>query len=1294
MKRNKSIFVIALATLFGGIVAFTSSLAWMNITATMEKTHNPIEGTVEDAYYASGTGTALDPFIITRPRHLYNLAWLQFLGYYNKTNDHQYYFELGDNLDMSDYCAIPPIGSEKNPFVGNFNGKGYVISGVTISNNFEDFISHPSVISSWDNADRKQPHILGLFGIIGDYTNGNKPSNYSSEKNEFINTGITGATIKSTVTDCLAGIAAGYVNDTVLTDTHYVLKNIIVDNSNLSLPTTGTTSSYGGKTNNISDYTLVGYTNNTSGVVRATKSMYGINVDTNYTFNASEDGNDTGWGGSIDMMSVTKRLQRIRDSVNRSDFEYHSRYTTYEGGNTTHNAVGTDTSYTKLVNSDDEIGHFNFITGTSTVNERYALLGGGHWQENINYNYVSHSAFQITDGTQYMKVTSTTIDKTTTQSEGSYWAFDANQKLYTKSGTTYYYLRNNSGTLQATTTANNGSAWTIDDTGNNRLICSTAGNNRYTITYSNNSFRLVTGTATGNTIAPYSIRYKNENNYMTYSGTELVNSTSEVKIWYFSSMSNNTQIYTIINGENYYLNPNNVNNNEYMNLSKTTQTNWTWGTSGNYKTLTVAHAGNNTYRRLSYYPSDDEWYLSAKTNYNSLTITGTPEYSFTSTLTKTAYNGTIIGPDYGNAVTVSKMNYEGDDVTYFPLSTNNDTDDFAPKDSNTAYVVGGSRLTANTTTYDDNLTNVRFGYYPIQDNISADYNKTTGQFTNVYTINNNSKVKITDDSQYEKLIDAKKTLGGIMKGQTNVYGLHFMQSEISMDAITTASYVKVNGVEQEDYELPVNCIDFHLKEFGYINFLSGSYYPGNNSFFSLYQIERNPANHATAPNKITGIYEVKNVYQHKDKYINYSYVYELYDGTNTFYTKPYKLLSSDGDKEWIYDTENPWAENQYINSLPTDYRLVFNVANIKSNTVNDFENHVYYFEIPMNDGEFCLGSVAGADGAYLMYLDIGANAAKTTRTIAYEKFSLAEKTYLYPVGVALQTLPQTYTSGQATININTTIDESDSACMVVKATANGTYNIDRDAGDVTLTRTNATLAPPIYAGSDITLVHEKNSSTNIEIAPVTSYSYDVRRMQYFDYLVNTDTLSVTTFTDYSTDGGETFTRVIEQSRYTGTSNAGTPTSTYVYDPRGETPVDQRNDMKIYNTTSGIKYSVDEIINTSTLPIAEGKLPDTVILEFSFLQEGGSSYDESSKLIMVVDTSISQTETYYKFGNYTIVFTPESGSITIKVLDYESSFTVTVYNNGTSQSTDVNAVTVITINGTTITGTIGQTITIP
>ena len=1331
MKKKLFLAAIASFTLFIATTTVASTLSWLSAIAVMENEKNPIEGTVEDEYYASGIGTAGDPFIITKPRHLYNLAWLQYLGFYNKntgTDDHQFYFRLGDNIDMSQFGPIPPIGTELNPFVGNFDGRGYVISNLTISNTFTDYVSHPSAINAWDNnTTHKQPHILGFFGVIGEYPGGNKNSTYSTSVNELKNTGLTGVTIKTELTDSLAGVAAGYVRDSDTTDSHNVLSNVLVDNSSINLPQTGTTSSYGNDVGGnaltkISEYSLVGYTNNKSPIVKASKSLYGVNVDNNYTFNATESGNVNGWGGSVDMKSVLERLITIKGTKSKAAFPFKKTITHHESGGTTDtqttNTQQKNNAHTAtLINDNDQIGHFLFLHRNDDYDPNYAMFGGGHYQTDIYYDLVDRGAFQITNGTQYLKVTSTTINKTETASEGSYWAQDANGRLFTKSGDTYYYLRNNNGTLQATATENNGTAWTIDDSGTNRLISSTAGNNRYAISYSNNNFALITGTATGNTINPYSIRYQTDNDYMSYSGTELVNSTSETKIWYFTSTTNNTQIYTIINGENYYLNPNNINNNEYMNLSTTNQTNWTWGTSGNYKTLTVQGAGNQTYRRLSYYPSDDEWYLSKNANFNKLTISGTAEYSFTTNLTKTAYDGTIEGPDeaLNDSRKTEGMNYTDDDVTYFPLSTVNNTDNFTPDKSNTGYIVSGSNISSSDTNIDSANSIVRFsnlfgleqwklGNTTYPKSLSDDFNLTTGEFTNIYTIvkNGNNLVRSSnianDYTNYTKLKNAKETLGNVMKTANNpnkkAYGVHFMDAAISMNALTTAKYIKVNGKEYTNYQLPVNSIDFHLKEFGYINFIAGTYYRNsstdrNDSFFSIYQIERLD----NSPNTINRILEIKNIYQHTSKNKTYSYVYELSDGNSTIYTKPYIVTSSEGDKEWLYDDQSDWATNQYVNSLPPNYTKVFDVDVIKKNNINgtnqtnDFDYHPFYFEIPMNDGEFCLGSVSGGTGAYLMYLDIAANAAKTNRTIFYEKFTFTQKTYSHPLGVALQPLPTTYTSGVAVININDVVDDSDSACVEIKPTANGNYSMDRDSNNVALTRANTTLAPPIYAGESITLT----GTGDLDPVPTSSSSNTIERMQYYDYLINTNTLCVTTFTDYYSTSGTFENRVIEQNRYSGNAVNDNPTSTLVYDPNGilgEVKNDS-GDMKIYNTNTGISYTVAEFTNSSTVAISDARLPSTQILEFKFVQDGGD-YSDTTTLVVALDTAASQTDTYYKYANYTIVISPNAGTVTVKITDYESTFTISTYNSLTGTTTSGSVSTVITINGTTVTAE-GQTI---
>ena len=108
------------------------------------------------SYFECGSGSENDPYVITRPRHLYNLSRLQGLGLFGEKT----YFELGlvglngdqsgqprcylDDtsstvvpfLDMTDsnydYEPINAIGSEAMPFYGEFNGHGLEIKNLTV----------------------------------------------------------------------------------------------------------------------------------------------------------------------------------------------------------------------------------------------------------------------------------------------------------------------------------------------------------------------------------------------------------------------------------------------------------------------------------------------------------------------------------------------------------------------------------------------------------------------------------------------------------------------------------------------------------------------------------------------------------------------------------------------------------------------------------------------------------------------------------------------------------------------------------------------------------------------------------------------------------------------------------------------------------------------------------------------------------------------------------------------------------------------------------------------------------
>ena len=159
MKRQK-----LLSTVFIGVTSLLVTTILLSITLSLALYKKYIQGNGTygevslRSYYERGSGTRTDPFVITRPRHLYNFSRLQGLGVYG---DKPYYFQLGledlggvdsngafmcyadDSsstqtryLDMSSSNRsnnpINAIGSEALPFYGVFDGKNVEIRNLNV----------------------------------------------------------------------------------------------------------------------------------------------------------------------------------------------------------------------------------------------------------------------------------------------------------------------------------------------------------------------------------------------------------------------------------------------------------------------------------------------------------------------------------------------------------------------------------------------------------------------------------------------------------------------------------------------------------------------------------------------------------------------------------------------------------------------------------------------------------------------------------------------------------------------------------------------------------------------------------------------------------------------------------------------------------------------------------------------------------------------------------------------------------------------------------------------------------
>ena len=1400
MKRNTSLIVALSAVIFTITVTIGTSLAWFGSMARMNTEDNPFEGSVQDKYYASGSGTSQDPFVITRPRHLYNLAWLQLLGFYNKNtgdDNHQFYFKLGNNIDMGDYCAIPPIGTELNPFVGHFDGAGYMVSNLKVSNDFSDYTFHPSVINNWTST-YKQPHILGFFGVIGQYPGGNQNSTYTSSVNAFVNTGITGANIKTVVLDSLVGLAAGYAVDSDLTDAQTTLKNVVVDNSTISLPETGTTAKYiydnegHAWTNNLSDFTLVGYTNDVRGVVKASETMYGVNVDSNITYSASESGTNTGWGGSLNMINLYDRITDIRKSTtysnDNSSYVWKKNHVIAPGAtaNSANDTVttadddvytseGTIRSFKHTTSSYQKAG--NFVNTHRSNDSNFNYLQGGTY--NV-YNYQKlyrHTGYRITvDGTNYLTSTNIANNGSVTSSSESnaiVWTIPTtgtSGKIYTTYDYTNYYLAVSGSTVILRTGETNGTTWEIDRdaSGHVRYVY----NGNY-LNYDNGWVMTALPAEPQDDPEPQPPAVVAEPNQATYEAR---------KITAPANADSSYQICYTYNDVTYYLNATNSNYSTttsifttgwaFSNLSGTSSTIYMYGTSrylypansmsmsNTSRNWSVTGGGNDTYR-FSYRSGNTTRYLrfngtsfayastnsqnyvtviktaTAVNNYNAVIdaeyaaalaeynqyLTDYGQYQTDHSAWQTSHDAWVInhanwvttmnnlhpiilsyaevdGPDIDNTYdrTEYGMEYKSTDTTFFPINivkddeathtaTTTDITQYYPKDTNTGYMTIGSKFDNSNTQITKDTSTMRVSRYNAASgdsnkNIKNSFKTGDTSLTNVKTVNASGTVVNVDNAlaaTYEKYADSKSAFEQILLSDAALdsdtrylYGLHFMDATISTDHILTADWVSINGVEKTNYDLPVNSIDFNLKENGYINFFAGTYFTNTvNSFFSLHKVVR-------SGNTISNILEIEEIYKDTSTTAkNHAYVYKLKDKQgNITYSCPY-TFDAQGNKTTLVAGKDPEANNLTYGELPAGYvsasSCVFKTSQIKTNTLTQY--YAYYFEIPVNAGEYCLGSVPGGTGGYLLYLDIGANAAKTNRTILYEKFVVTESTYSFPAGVSLISLPSPsspdFNPTTTVININAVIDASDSACMVIKATAVGDYGIDRNIlangnDDVALSRQNASLAPPIYAYEEIDLVHEVESDTPIQPTAISSSSYDVKRMLYYDFVINSDSLYVTTITDKN-NGDNTYTRSITQSLYSGNVVTNTPTATYVYD--GTT--DQRSSMKIYNSgNNGVKYTPEQLIvqTAGGLVLDASKLSNTQVLTFKLFLNGSDEFDPCPTLVAVPD-STNLAGTFYLFDNFKFdISAPAGGDITIKVTYWDGSteiyFGTYVVNSGT------------------------------
>ena len=406
-----------------------------------------VDGSIRASYFQSGDGTQANPFEIAKPEQFYNLAWLQYLGRFNEADGNgtipTTYFYLSADIDMTGY-VLPPVGTEKYPFVGNFDGNGKTVTGLKIA-----VPTDLPIEGEYEN-----PQIVGAFGVVGTMNGeagniiiGGQNYTYSSAANEVKNVTFKGLTVETQTTNALIGLAAGYVNGK-LTNVGIQLDNNLMSKVNIKF----NTSPLNAISANFSDHSLVGYTKDVETDTSNTVKHYQPTAAQG-TFTAKgETGDDeTTGGGSLNVSSLYDRVKAISAAAAQS-----GRIKTYYDDSGDNWKKG---SFTLLDDKD-------YLFGKARTGEYWT----GGYTYNLS-NLASGSIYRISNGSQGLVSPQLTIGfggvvkNADSRFNALPWTVEGageNWRIYTLLNGITYYLVPTGDSLSTTTIADNAGVWTIE----------------------------------------------------------------------------------------------------------------------------------------------------------------------------------------------------------------------------------------------------------------------------------------------------------------------------------------------------------------------------------------------------------------------------------------------------------------------------------------------------------------------------------------------------------------------------------------------------------------------------------------------------------------------------------------------------------------------------------------------------------------------------------------------------------------------------------------------------------------
>ena len=1073
----------------------------------------------------------------------------------------QYHFYLSKDIDMADNeenYVIPPIGTIKYPFVGSFDGKGHKITDLTISNDYSEYTKDPRHPTG-SNTHSDSYEILGLFGVLGttessnivtssiinqDGTiqqlqdNGNDVLVEFSEAGNYVqNVYLSNVTIVASTDSqhALAGAVAGYSNATVA--------HVGIFGATLRFASgLGTVSTIG--TTNLSDYAAFGFVtaDHKRTVDKIEETIYTPKA-TASTYVSNSSGSD--WGGSVNFQSLrarfncTKRMkinnnasitrdvvapypirQTFVDNVLQGEI-----YDTKSGSVLNNSPINNRPSY---YYSDKNA--YGKSGATNTLGSYYAF-----WSDDSTGNRIYLGGNSDVGASSVKSVTRITTGDT---QEECYYIRDNNvagNNNYigiTDGGMYGTYAKNNARTAVFHYDSTEQCLYTrkIDSEGIDTLYFLNVQNNKYYIeTTSNTTWTKNTGSGTFTGTPRWKFRIYSGSNYLQYGGPDAngvllaastTATTGDDTIWNISNHGTSnlkSAIYTTLDGNTYYLNYDGNNNSTSATGGGTTihfyrgQYN-AWTRNSESGTSNVSFLNDNRYIRYN-----NGWVLdgsSRTVNLQRDTTTITGDFETTS---ETSYTYSVTQEKSGQAgyIPLSAVG-DGNKNNYKTSSGTTDIRNLYTAEINTGYLVGGFYDNFNggrkalagqffgdvrVSLYNRDFVNQSWAnsaYKTIWTIDDSCYNG-TGENAAQTTPKTFTTTSATAQS-FVKLSDSLTQLDRILKTDSSyVAGIHFMQSAIRRDRTIRADAVMINGEYKTDYEMPEDSIDFNLKENGYINFFAGNYHTDNNSFFALHKIERDPNT-----NDITSIRKIKFVF--KDANDPLGDVIYLYDDEGSGYEW------SDGETL----TNRPISKNDFTSLLNgKDYEFAFDTkwigknetlvphkgSSVTAGSSTDINyKRLYYFEIPVNVGEYALGSCSDGCGAYLVYLDISAASQVIERKTLNEMFSIETLSGDIPYGTQIVgNIPAAITVTDPNTNEEDktaivrpgveNIDDLDSYYGSISTSANGDYTFNRSSNTITVSGTNALTSN--YIGDGLTLSGSMSGGrTSRIIRRIIDYDYN------------------------------------------------------------------------------------------------------------------------------------------------------------------------------------------------------------